>query len=92
LVWSTGELRAVYVDPDWTGLGVGGELIRTVERAARQRGLRGLFVESLPEAALFYTRCGYEVTGPVRVGIGGLHELAALRLEKVLLGGVQQSR
>ena len=60
-VFELGELRACYVAPDARGRGVGAPLVKELERAARERGVRRLELDSSVTAETFYRRAGYEV-------------------------------
>jgi GNAT superfamily N-acetyltransferase len=57
-----GEVKRMYVDPDYRGSGVAGMILRTLEEDARARGWTRLLLETgdtmLP-AQRFYTRHGY---------------------------------
>lgn len=57
-----GEVKRMYVDPDYRGSGVAGMILRTLEEDARTRGWTRLLLETgdtmLP-AQRFYTRHGY---------------------------------
>jgi len=57
-------LRALYVDPDFVGRGIGRLLLRTAETAARTRGDRQLTLESTETAHAFYQAQGYRDSGP----------------------------
>ena len=58
-----GEVRAVYVHPDYADRGVGTRLLRRLERAARRHGLRGVGLQASVNAADFYERLGYDRLG-----------------------------
>jgi putative acetyltransferase len=57
------ELRACYVDPSVSRRGVGSALVRRIERAARQRGLGTLELDSSITAEPFYAALGYSSYG-----------------------------
>lgn len=58
-----GEVKRMYVEPDYRGAGVSSQILRTLEDDARARGWTRLVLETgdtmLP-AQRFYTRQGYE--------------------------------
>jgi GNAT superfamily N-acetyltransferase len=57
-----GEIKRMWVAPDARGLGLGRRLLETLERHAREFGLRMLRLETnraLTEAQALYRRCGY---------------------------------
>jgi ribosomal protein S18 acetylase RimI-like enzyme len=59
-----GRLTSLVVDPALRGLGVGGELLRAVEAAARVRGCSAIELTSAAhreQAHRFYTAAGYDV-------------------------------
>jgi putative acetyltransferase len=59
------ELRALYVHSDYGSRGVGGAIICELERLAKDRGLKLLWLAGSLNAESFYARRGYEV---VRTG------------------------
>ncbi len=67
-----GELKRMYVDPDYRGSGVAAQLLRTLEADARTRGWDRLVLETgdtMIPAQRFYAREGYtpiEPFGPYR--------------------------
>jgi GNAT superfamily N-acetyltransferase len=50
------------VHPAWRRRGIGRELVRLAEEAARQRGLEWLHVDYDPELEPFYASCGFRPT------------------------------
>lgn len=54
-----GKVDAVFVHPDWMGLGIGARIIRHLSELARHAGLKELWLESTLNAAPFYRRCGF---------------------------------
>jgi ribosomal protein S18 acetylase RimI-like enzyme len=60
------ELKRFYVDKPWQGRGVARELMAAVEREARARGARELWLgvwERNERAQAFYRRCGFRAVG-----------------------------
>jgi DNA-binding MarR family transcriptional regulator/ribosomal protein S18 acetylase RimI-like enzyme len=58
----TGEVKRMWVDPDWRGLGLGGRLLAAVEDRAQALGCITVVLdtnESLDEAIAMYERAGY---------------------------------
>lgn len=53
------EIEAVYVDPDHGRRGIGAQLLRHAEDAARARGLRELRLAASLNAVPFYQACGF---------------------------------
>ena len=56
----SGEVEAVYVDPEYVNLGIGIRLLRALERAAQEAGLTSLHLSSSLNAVPFYERAGYK--------------------------------
>lgn len=56
----TNEVRAVYVSPEFSGKGVGKALLKKLEEAARNYGLKSLWLDSSLNAAPFYASQGFE--------------------------------
>jgi putative acetyltransferase len=57
------ELRACYVAPSAVRKGVGSAILREIERAACDRGIRKLWADSSLTAEPFYRANGYEICG-----------------------------
>ena len=55
--------RAVFVDPDHQGKGVGAGLMAAVEKLARERSVATLEVQSSTTAEGFYKKLGYAAVG-----------------------------
>jgi GNAT superfamily N-acetyltransferase len=55
----SGEVEAMYVDPDCVKLGVGTRLLRALERMAQDAGLTSIHLSSSLNAVPFYERAGY---------------------------------
>ena len=59
----TAELSAIFVDRDYRGKGIGSSLMRAAEDQARERGIRAMYIMSVPTAHTvdFYTAQGYRI-------------------------------
>jgi DNA-binding MarR family transcriptional regulator len=58
----TGEIKRMWIDPAWRGLGLGRRLLAHLERVARGLGRRRVILdtnETLAEAITMYERAGY---------------------------------
>jgi DNA-binding MarR family transcriptional regulator/GNAT superfamily N-acetyltransferase len=58
----TGEVKRMWIDPEWRGIGLGHRLLRTVEDRAQVLGCATLVLdtnEALDEAIAMYERAGY---------------------------------
>ncbi|MFJ8665842.1 GNAT family N-acetyltransferase [Streptomyces sp. NPDC093600] len=61
---SVGSLGRLAVSRAARGLGVGAALVRAIEDAARERGLKAVDLHAQTQALGFYERLGYEAYGP----------------------------
>jgi len=77
------HVRAMFVRPDWTRLGLGRRIIEECEAAARAEGFRQLdLVATLPGVPL-YRACGFTPTGEVEdVVLADGVRLPCLRMSK----------
>ena len=67
---STGEIKRMWVAPDWRGAGLGARLLRRLEDEARRLGYARAVLGTngvLTEALAMYGRVGYRTTGPYRL-------------------------
>jgi putative acetyltransferase len=84
IVVSLHEFRSLYVHPHFGRRGIGGAILRELERLASRRGLSTLHLTATVNAEAFYARHGYCVLGR------GIHrastgaELACVRMQKNL--------
>jgi len=87
LVEESGEVAAIYVDPDHTGHGIGRQLIEALEEEARRVGVRELNVKASLNAVAFYERVGFkferEALHRFRSGV----EIPCVIMKKPLLRG-----
>jgi len=58
-----GVIRAVYVDPDFAGRGVGRRIVDALEHLARARGVPMLSLDATRNAVPFYRALGYREQG-----------------------------
>ena len=79
-----GELRAVYVDPNYGGRGIGGLLLEALEEAALSAGCRRLWLDASLNAEAFYLRHGYVSVGRTSHTFRSGGEIACVRMEKHL--------
>ncbi|NTF41557.1 GNAT family N-acetyltransferase [Rhizobium rhizogenes] len=78
-----GCLDMMFVDPDHQGKGIASLLLATVEKAARDQGLRRIFTEASVTARPFFERRGFVVLAAQQVQKRG-QTLANFRMEKML--------
>jgi len=61
------ELKRMWIDPEWRGVGLGARLLAELERYARDAGVRVIRLETnevLEEAIALYRRAGYSEVPP----------------------------
>jgi putative acetyltransferase len=85
LVFESSELRAVYVAPAAGRRGVGSALVQEIERAACERGLSTLQLDSSITAEVFYRKHGYEVRKRGEHIFRNGQRMACLKMRKSLL-------
>lgn len=79
-----GGVRAVYVDPDHAGEGVGSALLERLERTARDHGLDSLGLHSSVNARDFYEERGYDPVSEIAFEFGDEVEGPAVEMRKGL--------
>jgi putative acetyltransferase len=87
VVFESSELRACYVAPAAGRRGVGSALVHEIERAARERGLSVLELDSSITAEGFYRKQGYEARERSEHILGNGQRMACVKMRKSLLGG-----
>jgi len=55
----SGKLDAIFIRPEFMGLGVGRQMLAHLEQLAREQHLSQVSLESTLNAAPFYRHCGY---------------------------------
>jgi putative acetyltransferase len=81
-VFGTAELRACYVTPDAGRKGVGLALVEEIERAARERGVPHLELDSSVTAESFYRIAGYEVVQRAEHVLHNGQRMACVKMRK----------
>ena len=64
------ELAALFVDPDFWGLGIGRALINHCTSVAKAEALRAIHVVGNPHARGFYESCGFITKGTIQMRLG----------------------
>jgi N-acetylglutamate synthase-like GNAT family acetyltransferase len=77
------NVKTVFVDPDYQGMGIGKQLIEKVESLARERGVRLLHVGSTTYAEPFYRKCGFSTVKRYDDSVQG-HQVRMIKMEKPL--------
>ncbi len=85
IVPSEGELRAVYVRPDFGGRGIGRRILHVLEEHAIHLGLKRLRMDGSLTAEAFYRSAGYQVVerGFHRMRTG--NNMACVKMTKELV-------
>ena len=78
-----GHLDMMFVHPDYQGVGVASLLLRQVEAAAAERGLKRIFTEASKTARPFFARRGFVVDAEQVVGTRG-ERMTNCRMHKLL--------
>ena len=86
VMFESSELRACYVAPAAGRKGVGSALVHEIERAARERGLSVLELDSSITAEGFYRKQGYEARERTEHILGNGQRMACVKMRKSLLG------
>ncbi len=77
-------IEAVHVLPEYTYLGIGRNLVREIEKIAREKGVKKLVLDSSINADEFYSKCGYMKKGIGKVKCNNGVELDTISYEKEL--------
>ena len=55
-----GEIKTIYIHPDFQGKGYGREIMKILENQAREKEIKKLFLYAFPgKSSNFYEKCGY---------------------------------
>lgn len=79
---SKGQLKALYVDPDHSGSGIGHALLQCIESRCRAIGLEALELKASCNAETFYQHSGYDVIGPTTQPLTDTVSMAAIHMVK----------
>lgn len=80
------ELKRFYIDKPWQGRGLARELMSAVEREARARGARELWLgvwERNERAQAFYRKCGFHPVGTQIFVVGGDPQTDKVMLKEI---------
>ena len=78
---TTAQIRYMAVEDGWQGSGIGDALLRYLEEQARTLGVRLIKLNARENSVGFYTKRGYQITGPGHLLYG---EIEHQKLEKRL--------
>jgi predicted GNAT family N-acyltransferase len=70
------QIRSMATEEGRRGEGLGRRIMDFLEQAARNRGVKVIFLNAREQAAGFYARLGYEVVGPGPLLFGVIPHLA----------------
>jgi putative acetyltransferase len=82
LMFESSELRACYVSPAVGRRGVGSALVHEIERAARERGLSVLELDSSITTEAFYRKQGHEAREGTEHILGNGQRIACVKMRK----------
>jgi len=82
--WNHRLILAVYVHPDYAGVGVGRKLVRKLEAEAGSAGVTELWLNATLNSVPFYERCGYASRGSAKNTLPNGAELPCVRMAKRL--------
>ncbi|MDB2272708.1 GNAT family N-acetyltransferase [Halorubrum ezzemoulense] len=77
-------LAATFVDPDYTGQGIGRTIVEELETIARQEGVEELIVPASLNAVGFYETLGFEKQREIDASGPGTPEIPSVELTKQL--------
>jgi N-acetylglutamate synthase-like GNAT family acetyltransferase len=78
------RVRAFYVHPEWSRLGIGTQILKACEDAASESGFTMLELIATLPGELLYSARGYERLGPFEIPLPGGHSLPAFHMKKIL--------
>jgi len=83
--WDRGLVLAVYVHPDFAGVGVGSKLVHRLEAEAGSAGVTELWLHATLNSVSFYERCGFVSLGAATNTLPNGCELPCVRMQKRLM-------
>lgn len=87
----TNHLVGLFVDPEYTRIGIGSKLLETVEAEARHAGIRTLWVYSSLTAYRFYQAHKYQEMSKVELCVEGV-AIPCIRFRKTLVHSPKSDR
>lgn len=75
-------IRAFFVHPDFTRRGIGREIVRLSEEAARAAGYAGIEIVATLAGEPLYAACGYAVAGRYDIALTNGLKLPVVRMQK----------
>lgn len=79
-----GEIRAVYVHPQYVGRGIGKKLLSAVESSAKRRGFKTATISSSLTAHCFYLSQGYKTVKRAEFRFRDGTSIPCIRMKKSL--------
>lgn len=84
---SSGFIQALYVDPQFTGRGLGKALLVVIENQLAQAGVSAARLNASHNAAKFYRRAGFQVLAPTTQTLSDGTPLECVAMQKLLESG-----
>ena len=81
---SDGFIQALYVDPQFSGRGIGKSLLSSTESHLIRTGIPAATLKSSNNAVNFYKSAGYRVMGPTTQNLGDGTEMNCYEMQRTL--------
>ncbi len=79
---ATRELRALYLDPNFVGMGYGKQMLQQTEDIARSQRMTLLYLDASLNAVFFYQSQGYEILRAAHMELADGTRLPSMRMKK----------
>jgi GNAT superfamily N-acetyltransferase len=80
------KIRAFFVHPEWTRLGIGTKILEICEQAARAQGFRRLEMGATLAGVPLYAARGYTEDQAIEVPLPNGHSLTVVKMSKTIAG------
>ena len=78
-------LRALYVHPDWQGMGIGSRLLVRIEAEAARRRVHTVYLTSSLNAYAFYEHRGYRIVEEVLLHLSAELKMKTFEMTKYII-------
>ncbi len=75
-------LSGIFIDPNYTGNGIGKNLIENVEKRSRRENIQSLETYAALNAVGFYESCGFEIKEEINTNEAESPDIPAIRMKK----------